>query len=90
MRVSDQCRKSGERKIRWVEADALNLPFASDQFQLVTSAFVEEATQTGIDIFRIFDALNNVEYASLQLGKDQEAKGVVDEITALAQNEKDP
>ena len=28
---------------------------------LVTSAFVEEATQTGIDIFRIFDALNNVE-----------------------------
>ena len=31
--------KSGERKIRWVEADALNLPFASNQFQLVTSAF---------------------------------------------------
>jgi demethylmenaquinone methyltransferase/2-methoxy-6-polyprenyl-1,4-benzoquinol methylase len=31
--------KSGERKIRWVEADALNLPFAPDQFQLVTSAF---------------------------------------------------
>jgi pyruvate carboxylase len=29
--------------------------------QLVTSAFVEEATATGIDIFRIFDALNNVE-----------------------------
>ena len=28
--------------------------------ELVTSAFVEEATQTGIDIFRIFDALNNV------------------------------
>lgn len=32
-------QKSGERKIRWIEADALNLPFASDQFQLVTSAF---------------------------------------------------
>jgi demethylmenaquinone methyltransferase / 2-methoxy-6-polyprenyl-1,4-benzoquinol methylase len=31
--------KSGDRKIRWIEADALNLPFASDQFQLVTSAF---------------------------------------------------
>jgi demethylmenaquinone methyltransferase / 2-methoxy-6-polyprenyl-1,4-benzoquinol methylase len=31
--------KSGERKIRWIEADALNLPFASNQFQLVTSAF---------------------------------------------------
>ena len=28
---------------------------------LVTSAFVEEATTTGIDIFRIFDALNNLE-----------------------------
>jgi pyruvate carboxylase len=27
----------------------------------VTSAFVQEATATGIDIFRIFDALNNVE-----------------------------
>jgi pyruvate carboxylase len=27
----------------------------------VTSAFVQEATSTGIDIFRIFDALNNVE-----------------------------
>ncbi|MFI7676493.1 pyruvate carboxylase [Actinophytocola sp. NPDC049390] len=27
----------------------------------VTSAFVEEATATGIDIFRIFDALNDVE-----------------------------
>ena len=31
--------KSGERKIRWIEADALNLPFASNRFQLVTSAF---------------------------------------------------
>jgi demethylmenaquinone methyltransferase/2-methoxy-6-polyprenyl-1,4-benzoquinol methylase len=31
--------KSGERKIRWIEADALNLPLASNQFQLVTSAF---------------------------------------------------
>jgi demethylmenaquinone methyltransferase / 2-methoxy-6-polyprenyl-1,4-benzoquinol methylase len=32
-------QKSGERKIKWIEADALNLPFASGQFQLVTSAF---------------------------------------------------
>jgi demethylmenaquinone methyltransferase / 2-methoxy-6-polyprenyl-1,4-benzoquinol methylase len=31
--------KSGSRKVRWIEADALNLPFASDSFQLVTSAF---------------------------------------------------
>ncbi|HTM83795.1 MAG TPA: pyruvate carboxylase, partial [Mycobacterium sp.] len=29
--------------------------------ELVTSAFVAEASRTGIDIFRIFDALNNVE-----------------------------
>ena len=28
--------------------------------ELVTSAFVDEATATGVDIFRIFDALNNV------------------------------
>jgi len=29
--------------------------------EAVTSAFVEEATATGVDIYRIFDALNNVE-----------------------------
>ncbi|KQY09888.1 pyruvate carboxylase [Mycobacterium sp. Root135] len=29
--------------------------------ETVTAAFVEEATATGIDIYRIFDALNNVE-----------------------------
>ncbi|ORW20751.1 pyruvate carboxylase [Mycolicibacter nonchromogenicus] len=29
--------------------------------ELVTSAFVEEATETGVDILRIFDALNNVD-----------------------------
>src|SRR6202012_2262935 len=29
--------------------------------ELVTSAFVEEAAATGIDIFRIFDALNNLD-----------------------------
>ena len=32
-------QKSGDRNVKWIEADALNLPFASDQFQLVTSAF---------------------------------------------------
>ena len=31
--------KSGSRDIRWIEADALNLPFAADKFQLVTAAF---------------------------------------------------
>ncbi|OBF17848.1 pyruvate carboxylase [Mycobacterium sp. ACS4331] len=29
--------------------------------EVVTNAFVQEATATGVDIFRIFDALNNVE-----------------------------
>lgn len=32
-------QKSKGREIRWVEADALHLPFATGQFQLVTSAF---------------------------------------------------
>jgi len=31
--------KSGSRRIRWIEADALHLPFASNRFHLVTSAF---------------------------------------------------
>jgi demethylmenaquinone methyltransferase / 2-methoxy-6-polyprenyl-1,4-benzoquinol methylase len=32
-------QKSTGKEIRWVEADALHLPFPSGQFQLVTSAF---------------------------------------------------
>ncbi len=31
--------KSGGRKIRWIEADALQLPFGSGEFDLVTAAF---------------------------------------------------
>jgi len=31
--------KTGNRLIRWVEADALNLPFTNSQFDLVTAAF---------------------------------------------------
>jgi demethylmenaquinone methyltransferase/2-methoxy-6-polyprenyl-1,4-benzoquinol methylase len=31
--------KTGSRPVRWVEADALNLPFDSNQFDLVTAAF---------------------------------------------------
>ncbi len=31
--------KSDTRNIRWIEADALNLPFTADNFQLVTAAF---------------------------------------------------
>jgi tetratricopeptide (TPR) repeat protein len=40
--------------------------------------------------FDEFHALNNIEYALLQLGEDQKAKAVVDEITTLAQKETDP
>jgi|SRR5579871_1962936 len=31
--------KSGTHKGRWIEADALHLPFAKDMFQLITAAF---------------------------------------------------
>jgi demethylmenaquinone methyltransferase / 2-methoxy-6-polyprenyl-1,4-benzoquinol methylase len=31
--------KTGERPMRWLEADALDLPFKNDRFDLVTSAF---------------------------------------------------
>jgi demethylmenaquinone methyltransferase / 2-methoxy-6-polyprenyl-1,4-benzoquinol methylase len=31
--------KSGDKALRWIEADALRLPFADSQFDLVTSAF---------------------------------------------------
>lgn len=40
--------------------------------------------------FDEFHALNNLEYASLQLGEDQKAKTVVDRITVMAQKETDP
>jgi tetratricopeptide (TPR) repeat protein len=40
--------------------------------------------------FDAFHALNNIEYASLQLGEDQKAKAIVEQITTLAQKEKDP
>ena len=36
---SERSRRLASRTIRWVEADALNLPFAAGQFDLVTSAF---------------------------------------------------
>jgi demethylmenaquinone methyltransferase/2-methoxy-6-polyprenyl-1,4-benzoquinol methylase len=32
-------QKTGQRPIRWIEADALHLPFAESQFDLVTAAF---------------------------------------------------
>ena len=32
-------QKSGSKPMKWIEADALNMPFANAQFDLVTSAF---------------------------------------------------
>jgi demethylmenaquinone methyltransferase/2-methoxy-6-polyprenyl-1,4-benzoquinol methylase len=32
-------QKTHDRPVRWVEADALNLPFSSSQFDLITAAF---------------------------------------------------
>ncbi len=40
--------------------------------------------------FDEFHALNNIEYALLQLGEDKKAKAVVNEIAASAQKETDP
>lgn len=48
--------------------------------ELVTSAFVEEATATGIDIFRIFDALNNVESMRPAIDAVRETGSAVAEV----------
>lgn len=46
----------------------------------VTSAFVEEATSTGIDIFRIFDALNDVDQMRPAIEAVREAGTSVAEV----------
>ncbi|WP_020671155.1 pyruvate carboxylase [Amycolatopsis nigrescens] len=46
----------------------------------VTSAFVEEATATGIDIFRIFDALNDVEQMRPAIEAVRETGSAVAEV----------
>src|SRR5271167_2814540 len=48
--------------------------------ELVTSAFVEEATATGIDIFRIFDALNNLESMRPAIDAVRETGSAVAEV----------
>ncbi|MEZ0366713.1 pyruvate carboxylase [Mycobacterium sp. pUA109] len=48
--------------------------------ELVTSAFVEEATATGVDIFRIFDALNNVESMRPAIDAVRETGSAVAEV----------
>ncbi|MBJ7336324.1 pyruvate carboxylase [Mycolicibacterium sp.] len=48
--------------------------------ELVTSAFVQEATATGIDIYRIFDALNNVESMRPAIDAVRETGSAVAEV----------
>ncbi|MGK2879651.1 MAG: pyruvate carboxylase [Mycobacterium sp.] len=48
--------------------------------ELVTSAFVDEATATGIDIFRIFDALNNIESMRPAIDAVRETGSAVAEV----------
>lgn len=48
--------------------------------ELVTSAFVDEATATGVDIFRIFDALNNVESMRPAIDAVRETGSAVAEV----------
>jgi pyruvate carboxylase len=48
--------------------------------ELVTSAFVAEATATGMDIFRIFDALNNLESMRPAIDAVRETGSAVAEV----------
>lgn len=48
--------------------------------EIVTAAFVEEATATGIDIFRIFDALNNLESMRPAIDAVRETGSAVAEV----------
>src|SRR6201998_3720120 len=48
--------------------------------EVVTSAFVAEATATGIDIFRIFDALNNLESMRPAIDAVRETGSAVAEV----------
>ncbi|MQA09199.1 MAG: pyruvate carboxylase [Pseudonocardiaceae bacterium] len=47
----------------------------------VTHAFVEEATRTGIDIFRIFDALNDIEQMRPAIAAVRETGAAVAEVS---------
>jgi demethylmenaquinone methyltransferase/2-methoxy-6-polyprenyl-1,4-benzoquinol methylase len=74
--------KSGSRNIRWIEADALNLPFAADQFQLVTSAFgfrnLANYDRGLAEIYRVLAP--NGEVGILDFG---EPKGIIGKVYRL-------
>jgi pyruvate carboxylase len=48
--------------------------------EVVTSSFIEEATATGIDIYRIFDALNNVDSMRPAIDAVRETGSAVAEV----------
>jgi pyruvate carboxylase len=48
--------------------------------EVVTSAFVQEATATGIDIYRIFDALNNIDSMRPAIDAVRETGSAVAEV----------
>jgi pyruvate carboxylase len=51
--------------------------------EVVASGFVEEATATGIDVFRIFDALNNVESMRPAIDAVRETGSAIAEVAPL-------
>jgi demethylmenaquinone methyltransferase/2-methoxy-6-polyprenyl-1,4-benzoquinol methylase len=69
-------QKTGDRKIRWIEADALNLPLTEGQFDLVTAAFgfrnLANYDRGLAEIYRVLAA--NGEMGILDFG---EPKGVI-------------
>src|ERR1019366_7722942 len=75
-------QKSAGRNIRWIGADALNLPFPSDQFHLVTSAFgfrnLANYDRGLAEIYRVLAP--NGEIGILDFG---EPKGIIGKVYRL-------
>jgi demethylmenaquinone methyltransferase/2-methoxy-6-polyprenyl-1,4-benzoquinol methylase len=75
-------QKSAGRNIQWIEADALNLPFVSGQFQLVTSAFgfrnLANYDRGLAEIYRVLAP--NGEVGILDFG---EPKGIIGKVYRL-------
>lgn len=75
-------QKTGDRRVRWVEADALNLPFAANRFDLVTAAFgfrnLANYDRGLAEIYRIL--AENGEVGILDFG---EPKGLVGAVYSM-------
>ena len=74
--------KTGNRPVRWVEADALNLPFSANQFDLVTAAFgfrnLANYDHGLAEIYRVLD--NDGQVGILDFG---EPKGLIGSVYRL-------